>query len=66
LLSVNVNRPTYPGDILCEDLRLLHSAGMPVSLRQYRGSDSVLPLMLSDVDRWIMCEICPSTSPDVH
>lgn len=54
LLSVRRNQPDCSESDLCRDLRLLHSAGMSVSVRQYAQDDAVLPLMLSDVDRWIM------------
>ena len=39
---------------LCEQLRLLHIAGFPVTLRQYPGDDQLVDSMLSDVNRWIM------------
>lgn len=44
----------YPMDSVCDDLRLLHSAGMTVSLRVYPGGDDLCPHMLPDMDRWIM------------
>ena len=50
----------YPEVQMCNDLRLLHSAGMSVNLRLYPCGDEIDPNMLSDLDRWIMHQI---TSP---
>ncbi len=44
----------YPELQLCKDLRLIHSAGMMVTVRQYPGGDDSSEMILSDVDRWIM------------
>jgi phospholipase/carboxylesterase len=42
------------------DLRLLHSAGMSVTLRLYPCGDELSPQILADVDRWIMQQVCPN------
>jgi phospholipase/carboxylesterase len=47
----------YPPERCCDDLRLFHSAGMEVSLRQYPCGQELMPLMLADMDRWIMEQI---------
>jgi phospholipase/carboxylesterase len=47
----------YPTRAVCDDLRLLHSAGISVTLREYPGADDLTSAMLSDVDRWIMEQI---------
>jgi phospholipase/carboxylesterase len=59
----------YPTEAVCDDLRLLHSAGMSIMLREYPGVDGLLPQMLADMDRWLMDQItggiaavAPSTS----
>lgn len=44
----------YPSAIVCDNLKLLHSAGMDLTLRQYPGADQISPSMLGDMDRWIM------------
>lgn len=44
----------YPEHRVCSDLRLLHSAGATVSLRQYPGRDELTTQMLTDLDRWMM------------
>jgi phospholipase/carboxylesterase len=48
----------YPDDRVCHDLRLLHSAGCTVALRQYPGDDELTTNMLSDLDRWLMELVC--------
>lgn len=47
----------YPSAQVCDDLRLFHSAGMSITLREYPGEDSLSASMLADVDRWIMEQI---------
>jgi phospholipase/carboxylesterase len=42
----------------CEDLRLLHSAGFSLDLRQYPCGDELTTKMLSDMDQWILNRIC--------
>jgi len=47
----------YPEARVCSHLRLLHTAGMAVNLRQYPCGDDLTTNMLSDMDRWIMEQI---------
>jgi phospholipase/carboxylesterase len=47
----------YPSEAVCDDLRLIHSAGLSVMLREYPGADGLPPQMLSDMDRWLMEQI---------
>jgi phospholipase/carboxylesterase len=47
----------YPQHVVCENLRLLYTAGMAVNLRQYPCGDELTTLMLSDMDRWIMEQV---------
>ena len=54
LLSVNRKNESYPDELVCQDLRLLHIAGMTVTLRQYPAGDALSDSMLSDVDQWMM------------
>lgn len=42
---------------VCEDLKLFHSAGMSIALRQYPCGHQITSLMLGDMDRWIMEQI---------
>jgi phospholipase/carboxylesterase len=52
----------YPQDQVCETLRLFHSAGLSVNLRQYPCGDDLTTNMLSDMDRWIMEQIVEPTA----
>lgn len=47
----------YPAASVCQDLRLLHSAGMSITLRQYPCGHELSPQMLSDLDRWVIEQI---------
>jgi phospholipase/carboxylesterase len=49
----------YPATQVCEDLRLLHTAGLSITLRQYPCGHELMPQMLTDVDRWIIEQITP-------
>ena len=54
LLSVDRKNKGYPDPLVCQDLRLLHIAGMTVTLRQYPAGEALSDSMLSDIDQWIM------------
>ena len=47
----------YPTETVCDDLRLLHTAGMSVVLREYPGDDALESQMLADMDRWLMDQV---------
>jgi phospholipase/carboxylesterase len=49
----------YPEAEVCRDLRLMHSAGCTVALRQYPCGDDLTTTMLEDLNRWIMGVVCP-------
>jgi phospholipase/carboxylesterase len=53
---------TYPEPDVCRDLRLLHSAGCTVALRQYPCGDDLTTTMLSDLNRWMMDIVCGGNS----
>jgi phospholipase/carboxylesterase len=56
----------FPTEEVCDNLRLFHSAGMSITLREYPGGDGLSPQMLADVDRWIMEQIAsPSATTSV-
>lgn len=44
----------YSIDRSCEELRLFHTAGLRVTLRQYPCGDELTTHMLADMDRWMM------------
>jgi phospholipase/carboxylesterase len=45
---------TYTVDDVCEELRLFHSAGLAVTVRQYPCGDELTTQMLHDADVWMM------------
>lgn len=51
----------YPPETVCENLKLFHAAGMNVDLRQYPCGDELMPVMLADMDRWIMQQVAESS-----
>ena len=57
LLAVGRDSEPYPSDKVCENLKLLHTAGLSVTLRQYPCGHELSPQMLGDVDRWIIEQI---------
>lgn len=62
-LAVGRDSECYAPAEACEDLRLFHSAGMSVTLRQYPTGHQLTPQMLRDVDRWIMEQISTAVAP---
>jgi phospholipase/carboxylesterase len=68
-LAVGRHSAEYPAETVCGNLRLLHSAGMSVTLRQYPCGHELTPQMLGDADRWIIEQItapCLSSSDDAQ
>lgn len=64
-LACGRDSAAYPLSQVCDDLRLLHSAGMSVALRQYPCGQELMSHMLGDLDRWMMEQIAPvSTAAD--
>ena len=53
----------YREAVLCDDLRLMHVAGMSVTLRQYPGGDEITAQMLEDVNAWIMQQVTGARVP---
>jgi phospholipase/carboxylesterase len=56
----------YSAEEVCENLRLFHTAGLSLTLRQYPCGHELTPQMLSDIDRWIIEQITASTQPAVE
>lgn len=63
LLAVGRDSRLYPSAKVCADLRLLHTAGLSITLRQYPGGDEISPHMLADMDRWIIDQITSAPNP---
>lgn len=60
----------YPLARVCDELRLLHAAGISVTLRQYPCGDELTTQMLHDLDLWLMeqvtgaaCDEQPQATP---
>jgi hypothetical protein len=47
----------YSADAACRDLRLFHTAGMNVTLRQYPGDVELNAQILHDMNVWIMEQV---------
>ena len=58
-LAVGRDSQEYPAEQFCENLRLFHSAGLSVTLRQYPCGHELSPQMLADVDRWTIEQMTP-------
>jgi phospholipase/carboxylesterase len=56
----------YPVEKTCEELRLFHSAGMHVTLRQYPCGDELNTQMLHDVNVWMMEQVTGVSSSEVE
>jgi len=65
-LATGRGSQVYPAVQVCEDLRLLHAAGLSVTLRQYPCGHELQPQMLTDLDRWIIEQIVPPSAPGVE
>ena len=59
-LAAGRRSTVYGEQQVCDDLRLLHTAGMSITLRLYPCGHELSPQMLSDVDRWIIEQITAS------
>lgn len=65
MLANGLQNECYPESHVCEDLKLFHAAGLSATLRQYPCGNELTTIMLSDMDRWIMQQVCPNgTSTD--
>lgn len=53
-----------PVQSLCADLRLIHSAGMELMLRQYVGAQELDRVILADMNRWIMERVTSARHDD--
>jgi phospholipase/carboxylesterase len=62
LLATCRDSATYPPMRVADDLRLLHSAGFSLALRQYPCLDELTTDMLADMDRWLMHHVCQPES----
>ena len=56
-LAVGRDSRRYPPAKVCEDLRLFHTAGLSITLRQYPCGHGLARQMLVDMNRWIIEQI---------
>jgi phospholipase/carboxylesterase len=54
LIAAGCESDDYDSENVCRDLRLVHSAGMNVTLRHYPCGQELIPEMLADLNRWLM------------
>ncbi len=54
LLAAGSHSPGFPPELVSDNQRLLHTAGVPIAVRRYRCGQELSPQMLADVDRWII------------
>jgi phospholipase/carboxylesterase len=65
LLAVGRDSREYPSEQVCEHLRLFHTAGISITLRQYPCAQELSPQMLADVDRWVIEQITTGETAEV-
>ncbi|PHS03408.1 MAG: hypothetical protein COA78_18085 [Blastopirellula sp.] len=61
LLMHSQESTNYPESELCTDLKLLHTAGMSIDLRQYLCAQEMTTEMLSDLNNWVMQNIASAS-----
>ncbi|MFO0896519.1 MAG: alpha/beta hydrolase-fold protein [Pirellulales bacterium] len=57
LIAAGCESDDYDSQQVCRDLRLVHSAGMNVTLRHYPCGQELIPEMLGDLNRWLMEQV---------
>jgi phospholipase/carboxylesterase len=66
LIAAGCHSAAYDNQTVCRDLRLLHSAGMCLTLRHYACGQQLIPPMLADLNRWLMEQVTgAAASPPV-
>ena len=60
LLAAGNQSPTFHPELVGDNERLLHTAGVPIAVRRYSCGQELSPQMLADVDRWIIEQIANS------
>lgn len=53
-MGISRSSCAFPVEVACEQLRLMHTAGLYVAFKNYPTAEVLHPEMLRDVDRWIM------------
>ncbi len=58
LLGLGQTSSTFSPESGCQALELLHTAGFPMTVREYDCGRELVPAMLQDLNRWIMNLVC--------
>ncbi len=58
LLSVSPTKENFTMPQVLDDLKFLHYAGLPLSLRLYPEGDELTTRMFSDLNKWVMKQFC--------
>ena len=57
MIALGAKNPVFPPNAVNQQLRLFHTAGMSVSIRQYKTASDLVPQMLKDANQWMMDRI---------
>lgn len=57
-LGVGATSDLFSPNAACRALELLHTAGVPVTAREYSCGRELVPAMLQDLNRWMMSIVC--------
>ncbi|MGI5832217.1 MAG: alpha/beta hydrolase [Thermoguttaceae bacterium] len=61
MMMLGSKNPVFSQSTVSEQLRLFHTAGMSVSIRQYKTSEDAVPQMFKDANLWMMDHILNPT-----
>ncbi|MBR5414906.1 MAG: hypothetical protein IK105_03130 [Thermoguttaceae bacterium] len=62
MMMIGSKNPVFSPEAVSKQLRLFHTAGMSVSIRQYKTAEDTAPAMFRDANQWIMERITQSAS----
>ncbi len=62
LLSVSPTAENCSTEQVMDDVRFIHSAGLPLSVRLYPEGDDLTDTMFRDLNEWVMEQFCASSS----
>lgn len=58
MLAFGTESEVFTSEMACENLKLFHTAGLTVSVRQYTCGQELSKEMLQDLNRWVMERVC--------
>jgi len=62
MLAVSPDDGRYGTEAVMDDLRFVHSVGLPLALRLYPEGDDLTTTMFSDLNCWVMEQFCPTSA----